>query len=227
MGFSMAQTGSKYRIMLADDHVLIRHGIKNIIAQDPGMEIIAEVSDGDDLLDALNKTPADLLILDISMPRTSGIDLTEVVKARFPSMKVLILTMHKNQRYLHRAISAGADGYLVKSDSGREIMSAVNKIREGSTYISPQLADEFTEDILQAYRNPRANRFRDMTKREKQILDLVVAGHTSKAMAAKLNLSPRTVDHHRSNLLKKFEMKNSVDLVNFATRNGYVALDEE
>jgi DNA-binding NarL/FixJ family response regulator len=161
------------------------------------------------------------------MPRTSGIDLTEVVKARFPSMKVLILTMHKNQRYLHRAISAGADGYLVKSDSGREIMSAVNKIREGSTYISPQLADEFTEDILQAYRNPRANRFRDMTKREKQILDLVVAGHTSKAMAAKLNLSPRTVDHHRSNLLKKFEMKNSVDLVNFAIRNGYVALDEE
>ncbi len=223
----MAQTGSKYRIMLADDHVLIRHGIKNIIAQDPGMEIIAEVSDGDDLLDALNKTPADLLILDISMPRTSGIDLTEVVKARFPSMKVLILTMHKNQRYLHRAISAGADGYLVKSDSGREIMSAVDKIREGSTYISPQLADEFTEDILQAYRNPTANRFRDMTKREKQILDLVVAGHTSKAMAAKLNLSPRTVDHHRSNLLKKFEMKNSVDLVNFAIRNGYVALDEE
>ncbi len=223
----MAQTGSKYRIMLADDHVLIRHGIKNIIAQNPGMEIIAEVSDGDDLLDALNKTPADLLILDISMPRTSGIDLTEVVKARFPSMKVLILTMHKNQRYLHRAISAGADGYLVKSDSGREIMSAVDKIREGSTYISPQLADEFTEDILQAYRNPTAKRFRDMTKREKQILDLVVAGHTSKAMAAKLNLSPRTVDHHRSNLLKKFEMKNSVDLVNFAIRNGYVALDEE
>ncbi|MGA7276483.1 MAG: response regulator transcription factor [Desulfocapsaceae bacterium] len=223
----MAQMGSKYRIMLADDHVLIRHGIKNIIAQDPGMEIIAEVSDGDDLLDALNKTPADLLILDISMPRTSGIDLTEVVKARFPSMKVLILTMHKNQRYLHRAISAGADGYLVKSDSSREIMSAVDKIREGSTYISPQLADEFTEDILQAYRNPTANRFRDMTKREKQILDLVVAGHTSKAMAAKLNLSPRTVDHHRSNLLKKFEMKNSVDLVNFAIRNGYVALDEE
>jgi DNA-binding NarL/FixJ family response regulator len=106
-------------------------------------------------------------------------------------------------------------------------MAAIDKLREGSTYISPQLADEFTEDILQAYRNPAANRFGAMTKREKQILNLVVAGHTSKAMAAKLNLSPRTVDHHRSNLLKKFEMKNSVDLVNFAIRNGYVVLDEE
>ncbi len=223
----MAQKGSKYRIMLADDHVLIRHGIKNIIARDPSMEIVAEVSDGGELLDTLKSTPADLLILDISMPRASGIDLTGVVKARFPHMKVLILTMHKNRRYLHRAISAGADGYLVKSDSGREIMAAVCKIKQGSSYISPQLADEFTEDILQAYRDPTANRFRDMTKREKQILNLVVAGHTSKAMAAKLNLSPRTVDHHRSNLLKKFEMKNSVDLVNFAIRNGYVALDEE
>jgi DNA-binding NarL/FixJ family response regulator len=222
----MDQGIEKYRIVLADDHVLIRHGIKNIISQDGRMEIVGEVGNGEELLNTLAGKTVDLLILDISMPKISGIDLTEILKKRYPSMKILILTMHKSKQFLHRAISAGADGYLVKSDSDKEILLAIEKIEQGKTYISPYLADDFTEDVLQAYRDPAASPFKNLTKREKQILSLVVDGYTSKAMAAKLNLSPRTVDHHRANLLKKFDMKNSVDLVNFAIRNGYVALED-
>ncbi len=222
----MDQGIEKCRIVLADDHALIRHGIKNIISQDGRMEIVGEVGNGEELLNTLAGKTVDLLILDISMPKISGIDLTEILKKRYPSMKILILTMHKSKQFLHRAISAGADGYLVKSDSDKEILLAIEKIEQGKTYISPYLADDFTEDVLQAYRDPAASPFKNLTKREKQILSLVVDGYTSKAMAAKLNLSPRTVDHHRANLLKKFDMKNSVDLVNFAIRNGYVALED-
>lgn len=221
----MVQNGTTYRIVLADDHILIRHGIKNIISQESGLEIVGEVGDGEELLAFLKCNIADMVILDISMPKISGIDLTETIKKIYPHVKILMLTMHKNKQFFYRAMSAGADGYLVKDDSGEEILLAINKIRSGRTYITPVLAEDFTEDVLNAYRNKAASPFKDLTKREKQILGLVVEGNTSKVMAQKLNLSPRTVDHHRSNLLKKFKMKNSVDLVNYAVRNGYVALD--
>ncbi len=221
----MVQSNRTYRIVLADDHVLIRHGIKNIISQDPSLEIVGEVCDGDELLAYLKTDLPDLLILDISMPKMSGIDLADVIKKKWSGLKILMLTMHKNKQFFYRAMSAGADGYLIKNDSGEEILQAIKKIRAGRTYIAPLLAEDFTEDVLNSYRKQVASPFKDLTKREKQVLSLVVEGHTSKVMAGILNLSPRTVDHHRSNLLKKFDMKNSVDLVNYALRNGYVAID--
>ena len=217
----------KYRIVLADDHVLIRHGIKIILSSDDYLEVVGEVSNGEELLDKLKETIADLLILDISMPKVSGIELTEILKKRHPDLKILVLTMHKNIRFLRRAIAAGADGYLVKSDTEQEIISAIGKIRAGKTYISPCLENEFAEDMLNSYRNPSSSKtFKGLTKREKQVLGLVVDGMTSRQIAAKLSLSPRTVDHHRASLLKKFEMNNSVDLVNFAIKNGYVTLED-
>jgi DNA-binding NarL/FixJ family response regulator len=135
--------------------------------------------------------------------------------------------MHKNIRFLQRALAAGADGYLVKSDTEQEIISAIGKIREGSTYISPCLENDFAEEMLNTYRNPSSSRaFKGLTKREKQVLELVVDGMTSKQIAVELSLSPRSVDHHRASLLKKFDMNNSVDLVNFAIKNGYVTIEE-
>lgn len=223
----MKESQENYRIVLADDHVLIRHGIRIILSSDENLEVVGEVSNGDELLDILKDGAADLLILDISMPKVSGIELTEILKKRYPALKILVLTMHKNIRFLRRAISAGADGYLVKSDTEQEIMSAIRKIRDGKTYISPCLENEFAEDMLNSYRNPSSSKtFKGLTKREKQVLGLVVDGMTSKQIAAKLGLSPRTVDHHRASLLKKFDMSNSVDLVNFAIKNGYVTLEE-
>jgi len=215
----------RYSIVLADDHVLIRHGIKKIISQDDSLVIVGEVSDGEELFAVLAERVPDLLILDISMPKISGIDLAEQLKRSYPALKILMLTMHKTKQFFYRSMTAGADGYLIKSDSEKELLAAIAKIRDGRTYISPQLAEDFAEDLLSACRKQADNPFRDLTKREKQILSLVVEGHTSKAVAELLNLSPRTVDHHRSNLLKKFNMKNSVDLVNYAVRNGYVTLD--
>ncbi len=223
----MDKQRNAYRIVLADDHVLIRHGIRIILSADESLEIVGEVGDGDELVSTLDRLAVDLLILDISMPKTSGIELTEILKKRHPALKILVLTMHNNIHFLRRAIAAGANGYLVKSDTEQEILSAIQKIREDRTYISPSLENEFTEEMLNSYRNPpSAHNYQGLTRREKQILGLVVGGLTSKEMAARLNLSPRTIDHHRASLLRKFEMKNSVDLVNFAIKNGYVTLGD-
>lgn len=218
----MDAQGNQYRILLADDHVLIRHGIRNIISNSPALRVIGEVGDGEELLTFLERMLPDLLILDISMPKLTGIEAVGRIKKAYPQVKVLMLTMHKNKQYFYHAMSAGADGYLMKEDSDEELLLAIKRIREGKSYLSPFLSQDFADDVISAYRNNRSSPFDTLTAREKQVLNLVVEGHTSKAMADMLHLSPRTVDHHRANLLKKFSMKNSVDLVNFAVRNGFV-----
>lgn len=211
-----------YTVLLADDHVLIRHGIKNIIKQNDNLEVVGEVSNGEELIDFLKENVPDLLILDISMPKISGIDAVSLVKKKYPQVKILMLTMHKNKQYFYHSMSSGADGYLMKDDSDQELLQAISKIRSGKTYISPILSDEFASDVISAHRNQQSTPFRSLTKRETEVLQLVVEGYTSKDVAEKLCLSPRTVDHHRSKLLKKFNLRNSADLVNFAVRNGFV-----
>lgn len=218
----MSGTKSHYRILLADDHALIRHGIRNLISNNPALEVIGEVGDGEELLDFLQTNVPDLLILDISMPKLTGIEAVSKVKKLYPAIKILMLTMHKNKQYFYHAMSAGADGYLMKEDSDEELLLAIKRIQDGKSYLSPFLSQDFADDVISAYRNNRSSPFETLTKREREVLNLVVEGHTSKIMAEMLHLSPRTIDHHRANLLRKFDMKNSVDLVNFAVRNGFV-----
>ncbi len=210
------------RILLADDHVLIRHGIKNIIKRNEKFQITGEVSNGGELLAFLENETVDMIILDISMPGVGGMEAVGLVKAKYPRIKVLMLTMHKNKQYFYNAMAAGADGYLMKDDSETELLVAIEKVLSGKNYISPFMAEDFANDVINMYRNEKKSPLQEMTKREKEILQLVVGGYTSKKIAAHLDLSQRTVDHHRSNLLRKFNKKNSVDLVNFAVRNGFV-----
>jgi len=218
----MVSTKPLYRILLADDHTLIRHGIRNLISNNPALTVIGEVGDGEELLAFLETSQPDLLILDISMPKLTGIEAVSRVKKLYPEIKILMLTMHKNKQYFYHAMSAGADGYLMKEDSDEELLLAIKRIQDGKSYLSPFLSQDFADDVISAYRNNRSSPFETLTNREREVLNLVVAGHTSKVMADMLCLSPRTIDHHRANLLRKFDMKNSVDLVNFAVRNGFV-----
>ncbi len=224
-GDRMAETQKQYSVVLADDHVLIRHGIKNIINQNEQYRVVGEVSDGEEVLRLLKKELADLVIMDITMPKMNGLEAAEIVKRRYPRTKVLMLTMHKTKEHFSQAMSAGADGYLIKDDSDKELIEAIETIRKGKTYLSPFFAEGFTEDVIQAYRTDEGSLIKKISKREKEVLQLVVDGHTSKSIAEKLNLSPRTVDSHRSNLLKKFDLKKSVDLVNYAIRCGLVRSD--
>ncbi len=211
-----------YRIVIADDHVLIRQGIKSIISQDKSLEVIGEAVDGKDLLNILRDTHPDMVILDISMPHINGLEALGRIRDIYPNIRILILTMHGNNQYFFHAITAGAHGYLMKDDSDTELLSAIRTVQQDRTYVSPQLAKDVTDEMVSAYRDKRDLPLVQLTSREKQVLQLVVKGHTSKQMADVLCLSPRTVDHHRARLLKKFKMKNTVDLVNYVLQNSIV-----
>ncbi len=211
-----------YKILLADDHVLIRHGIKRIIAQNDALQVIGEVSDGEELLDALEKNTVDLIILDIGMPKIGGIEAVGLIKSRYPWIKVLMLTLYNTKEYFCHAMAAGADGYLVKDDSEEEVLVAITTVKEGKKYIYPAFSEGLGDDELNSYRRETHLTFQELTRREREILKLVVDGHTSRQIADHFGLSPRTVDHHRASLLRKFKMKSSVDLVNFVVRNGLI-----
>jgi DNA-binding NarL/FixJ family response regulator len=221
---TMKEKGS-FRLLLADDHVLIRLGIKNIIQTEDSLQVVGEVGNGRELMRFLESTGVDLVILDISMPGLGGMEAISMVKNKYPGIKILMLTMHKNIQFLYDAMSAGADGYLIKDDSDHEILLAITRVLSGKNYISSTLTDDVVGDVISMYRTDIKSPLQKLTRREKQVLQLVVDGYTSKKMAARLKISQRTIEHHRANLLRKLKRKNSVDLVNYAVKNGLVATD--
>jgi DNA-binding NarL/FixJ family response regulator len=205
----------RYRIVLADDHVLLRTGLKSILEKTADLEIIGEAGCGLELLALLNKITPDMVILDISLPMLRGIEATREIKAIYPNVKVLILTMHKNKEYVHQAISAGAEGYLLKEDADTELISAIETIRRGRTYVSPLLSGELTADWAQIYRGKSKIPFEGgpLTTREKEVLKLIAAGKSNKEIAELIHISARTVEHHRANIMNKLNMRKTAELV--------------
>ena len=213
---------AKCKIVLADDHVLIRQGLKKLIEENKSLEVIGEASDGLELLDVLATTVPDLIILDISMPHLRGIEVINEVKRICPEVKILMITMHKSEQYFLCAMSAGADGYLLKEDSDTELLDAIDVVMHDDMYISPHLAEEFTDEVIKAYREKGVFPCETLTNREIEVLKLVAEGLTSKEIAQMLSISIRTVEHHRANLLKKLNLKNTADLIKHAIQNGFI-----
>ena len=211
-----------YRIIIADDHSLIRKGIKSIISQTENMEVVSEAADGQELIDQIGEHQPDMVILDISMPKMNGIETVAILRERFADVRILILTMHAQAQYVYQTISSGAHGYLLKDDSDTELCTAIETVHQGKIYISPQLVSEVSGGMVSAIHDQKESPIVKLTKREKQVLRMVVKGKTSKQMAETLCLSPRTIDHHRASLLKKFKKKKTVDLVNHVVRNSIV-----
>lgn len=197
-----------YRIILADDHVLIRQGLRKIIDGVAGLKVAGEAGDGRELLTLLHTLIPDMIILDISMPNLGGIEAVPEIKKKFPSVKILILTMHKE--YLQQALSAGADGYLVKQDADRELFSAIETIRQSKVYLSPRVA------------GGRISSFDPLSLREKEIMRLISTGKSNKEIAEILFISVRTVECHRATIFNKLHLKNTAELVKYAIQEGYV-----
>lgn len=208
------------RIVLADDHALIRHGVKKMIEENPAFKVVGEAADGLELIELLKTTPADLAILDISMPNLRGIEAIREVRKICPQIKVLMLTMHKGEQYLCSAFASGADGYLLKEDSDTELLPAIARVRQGELYISPNLSSDFPEDVIASCTRWSEAEGEILTPREKQILQLVAEGVTSRDIADKLDISKRTVEHHRANMMKKLNIKRVADLIKYAIGRG-------
>ena len=215
---------SLYRIVLADDHVMFRQGIKNILEGADGLEVVGEASDGLELLEILKKATTDMVILDISMPNLRGLEATKEIKTISSGVKVLILTMHRDKEYVYYAISAGAEGYLLKEDADTELFNAIEKIRQGGHYISPLLSGELTHELIQASLKGQLTHPSDpLTLREREVLKLIAEGISNKKIADLLCISVRTVEHHRANIMEKLNIKQTASLIKYAIRKGYTS----
>jgi DNA-binding NarL/FixJ family response regulator len=215
---------SPFRIALADDHVLVRQGFKRILEGVCDLEVIGEANDGIELLNLLNQVTPDMVILDIFMPNLRGIEAIHEIKKIHPDVKILILTMHTDKEYLYLSLSAGAKGYLLKEDADKELFSAIEKVRQGKTYISPYFSEEVVDDLVQVGRGNTKTIFEPdpLTPREREVLKLIAEGKSSKEIANLLFISVSTVNNHRASIMEKLSLNKATDLVKYAIRKGYV-----
>ena len=213
-----------YTIVLADDHVLFRQGVRRILEGAPGLEVVGEADDGLALLALLEQWTPHLVVLDIAMPQMRGLEAIPEIKAMHPLLKVLMLTMHKERAYLRKAMAAGANGYLLKEDAESDLFGAIDKVRQGAAYVSPRLSDALVPVEAEECQGDQAatSEVGPLTLRESQVLKLLAEGKSSREIAGLLGLSSRTVEHHRANMMAKLGVKGVVDLVKYAIAEGYL-----
>lgn len=211
-----------YRIVLADDHIILRDGIKHIIHEKPDLEVVGEATNGLELLRLLNRQKADMVLLDISMPGLRGLEAAREIRSNHSEIKIIILTMHKKRSYIHSALAAGVNGYLLKEATGDELFEAITRVRNGGSYISESLSGELTSEMITFYQGGKKHRKEVLTIREKEVLKLVAEGKESKEIADLLFISIYTVNNHRANIIRKLKIKKTVDLVKYAINEGYI-----
>ncbi|HET6204834.1 MAG TPA: response regulator transcription factor [Planctomycetota bacterium] len=206
------------KILLVDDHTLVRAGLRRILETQPGFAVVREAADGNAALAALDETSPDVLVLDLSIPGRDGFEVLRAVKAKRPQTKVLVLTMHADPAYVARAVQEGADGYLLKDSAVSDLVQALRAVQQGGVYYSPAVQRRLGE-ILR--RGPAPARPIDrLTDRERQILRHVAEGLTTKGIASRLGISARTVETHRANLMDKLDLRSVAQLTRFAVREG-------
>ena len=213
-----------YSIILADDHVLVRQGLRRLLEGMDDLEVVGEANDGLDLLQLLKQVTPQMVILDIFMPNLRGIEAITEIKMIRPDVKILILTMHRDKEYLYLALSAGAKGYLLKEDAPKELYSAIAQVRQGKTYISPYFSEQVVNDVVQIAKGNTKVIFEtdSLTSREREVLKLIAEGKSSKEIASLLFISVFTVNNHRASVMEKLNLKKATDLVKYAIRKGYV-----
>ncbi|MCD4834147.1 MAG: response regulator transcription factor [Bacteroidales bacterium] len=216
----------KIKIVLVDDHQMFRDGVKSVLSDEDNIEVIGEIGNGNDLYEVLKSIKPDVIITDISMPEISGIDIAKYVSENYPEIKILILSMHSNEEFITKALSAGANGYLPKDTSMNELLEAINTIYTGDNYFNKEISDTILKSIINKSKSAKENAKNEtLTKREKEIVNLVVDGLANKEIADKLFISVRTVDSHKNNIMQKLNLKSSVELVKYAIKNNLAKLD--
>ena len=209
----------RIRILLADDHPLVRSGMEALLQGVGDLDIVGEAENGEEAVVKTGELSPDVLIIDISMPKLSGIEATKIIKQRFPKTRILALSMHEHEEYVIQVLKSGANGYVVKTSEKEELISAIRAVASGEEFYSAKISGMMIKNYLSASsgrRDPADGQQVPITKREKEILRLIAQALTTKEISEKLFISHRTVDTHRSNLLRKLHLKNTAELVRFA-----------
>lgn len=218
-------SGARIRIVVADDHALVREGIRRVLDEEPGFEVVAEAADGETALARIAELVPDVAVLDISMPGLSGLDVARRVREDHPDVRALILSMHDDTEYVLRAVRAGAAGYLLKDDAGPQLLrQAVRAVHAGDSFFSPAVASRLS-DALRADPTASEDPLGPLTGRELQVLRLVAGGRSNKQIATELGISRRTVESHRESLMRKLGIRTVAGLTRFALEQGLLEGD--
>ncbi|MFT4031465.1 MAG: response regulator transcription factor [Siphonobacter sp.] len=212
----------KIRVLIADDHLVVRKGIRMLLEDENSIEIVGEAADGQDALDKIAEIKPDVVLLDISMPGLNGMDAAKAIAQQYSTVKPLIFSVHNNQEYILKSVESGAAGYLLKDSTKDEILTAIQKVSQGEKYFPPTISSVFVDALLGRSRGRGSMRNGDdsplskLSRKERQILSMIAEGLNSREISEKLGLSIRTVTNHRANMLRKTKVKNTVELVRIA-----------
>ncbi len=216
------------RIMLVDDHAIVREGVRHVLAATPGLEVVGEAGDGDTALALAQECRPDVVVLDLSLPGLSGLEVTRQLRVLLPAVRILILSVHDHAEYVVGAVRAGANGYLRKDSSPTELREALWAVASGESYFSPPVARQLSAAVRgEASGDDTAGRLARLTPREREVLGGVAGGETSREMAARLGLSPRTVEAYRDSLARKLDIRTVAGLTRFAVEAGLVSRERE
>jgi DNA-binding NarL/FixJ family response regulator len=209
------------RILVADDHEIVRQGLKLVLNAEPDLEVVAEAADGAQAVELALSEDVDLAVLDIAMPRKTGLQAAQELGRRRPALRTLILSMYENEQFLFEALRAGASGYVLKSGADDDIVEACRAAMRGEPFLYPSALHALLRDVIERA-GERGGEFDPLTPRELEVLKLIAEGNTSKEIAAALVLSIKTVERHRANILEKLGMRDRVDLTRYAIRRGLI-----
>jgi DNA-binding NarL/FixJ family response regulator len=219
------------KVLLADDHALVRAGIISLLQRLSGIQVIAEAGDGHETLRLIREKKPDIVLLDISMPGLNGLEITDRVNKEFPKIRIIVLSMHMNEEYVLHAIRVGASGYLLKNSGIEELELAIKSVARGEMYLSPPVSRQVIMDYIKrlnskaGHKKPQSGLYEILTPRQREILQLIAEGSTTKEIANKLKVSIKTVDTHRTQLMERLDIHDIAGLVRYAIRTGILTKD--
>lgn len=212
-----------HNILIVDDHALMRNGLEAMLASEPDYEVVGVAADGMMAIRSVAELQPDIVLMDLTMPRTSGMDAIVQIKRQYPQTKIVALTFHKEEKYIHATLEAGADAYVLKDDSRTELFNALANVATGNNYLSPSIVDRVVAGYLSGGDTPSAKpSWEVLTKREREVIKLIAEGKRTKEIAEYLSLSPKTIEKHRTNLMRKLDLHNVSEVTVYAIKNGFV-----
>lgn len=212
-------------LVLADDHSMVRQGLRAVLEAEPDFQILGEAGEGVETIHQVEHWRPDILVMDLMMPGLNGLEVIRQVRQRVPTTRVVVLTMHANESYVLEALRAGAMAYVLKESNVSDLIQAIREVRAGRRYLSPPLSERAIEAYLQKAQPEPEDPLETLSPREREVFFLVVQGETTPAIAARLFLSPRTVEIHRRNLMRKLNLRTQTDLIRYALQRGIIPLE--
>ncbi len=226
MNDTRGQETASIRVLLVDDHTILRQGVSSLLAGEPDMSVVGEARDGLEAVEQVDRLEPDVVVMDMVMPRMNGLEATTQIKKRHPNVRILILSMYDDDEYVQQIFQAGAAGYVLKRVAADDLVRAIREVHGGSSFLYPPIAAKLIEDYVRRVRGTQTEKANEpLTTREREVLKLIAEGNTNHQIAEQLTVSKKTIESHRANIMRKLDLHDVTELVKYALRKGLIKLD--